>query len=164
MPRNEYLNVRLTKARLEQLSILCAELHIDPATRGALSQALDHALRQATPGSILELTISEATKAKLDTLATQYNTQTEVVAVAIDRLFLDEIELRAPIHMYTTDRVAQVNWLQELAGDIAAYSGAESPSQAIDHWIKGLKRDNQLPVWFDYHDHNLLVEYVREKL
>ena len=43
----------------------------------------------------LHIRISDATRAKLDELATIHGTQTEVVAVGIDRLYTAETGLRA---------------------------------------------------------------------
>jgi hypothetical protein len=66
------------------------------------------------------------------------------------------------------DRVKQVDWIRELAGDIAAYSGVETVDQveeAISMWLNpedAWKLD--LPRWFDDHDRKLLVRWVKEGL
>lgn len=66
------------------------------------------------------------------------------------------------------DRVKQVNWLTELAGDIAAYSGAKTPEQAEE--IVGMYLNPHdawcldVPGWFGDHDQRLLIHLVADRL
>lgn len=46
---------------------------------------------------LISIRISDATRAKLDQLATRYGTQTEVVAVALDRLYQQEVAMTARV-------------------------------------------------------------------
>lgn len=66
------------------------------------------------------------------------------------------------------DRVRQINIVMQLANDIAAYSGADDPSQAEDAVNFWLERENKdqvdLPQWFDDHERKLLVRWVAERL
>lgn len=66
------------------------------------------------------------------------------------------------------DRVRQVNMVMQLANDIAAYSGADDPSQAeeaVNSWLEwGNEYQVDLPQWFDDHDRRLLVRWVAERL
>lgn len=120
-----------------------------------------------TPKTSTHFRLSAASVEKLEALAERYGTRTTAVEVAIDRLYQEDIGRHRPRHMDTTDRVTQVNWLQAEAGDIATYSGIESPEQAVEAvelWVDALETDNELPIWFDPHDYHLMTEYVKERM
>lgn len=107
--------------------------------------------------------LSDATRSKLDSLTKRYGTATEAIAVAIDRLYREE---RA---MDTTDRVAQVNWLRELAANIANISpaGECTAEEAVEYALSDEGRESwgiEIPGWFDGHDRRKLVEWVAESL
>ena len=63
--------------------------------------------------------------------------------------------------MYTgNDRMKQVNWLREVAGDIRLYgNGYGTPAEQVSYW-EG--EGHNLPPWYDQHDHNFLVEMVSD--
>jgi len=68
------------------------------------------------------------------------------------------------VNLYTGfDRVKQMNSLDELAQDIASYSGVTDPMDAdlaVNKWLEG----EELPHWFSQHDEGLLTERVAEHL
>ena len=54
------------------------------------------------------------------------------------------------------DRVAQVNWLEEIAGDLSC-SWAGTPTEIVADWEEGGKEQCALPEWYDKHDRELLI-------
>ena len=62
-------------------------------------------------------------------------------------------------YMETEDRVAQVNHLQEIAGNIRAGGvGDGTPAEQVAYYTK----NHKLPSWFDPHDYHLLTEFVAD--
>jgi hypothetical protein len=107
--------------------------------------------------------LSTATRTKLDELTRRHGTATEVVAVAIDRMYREENT------METTDRVQQVNWLRELAANIAGISpaGECTAEEVVEFALSEEGRESwaiEIPSWFDDHDRRKLVEWVAESL
>ena len=67
----------------------------------------------------------------------------------------------------TEDRVEQVNWLVELAGNIAANLGEGTAEEMVDYALSREGRESwgiTIPDWYRLHDHELLVKYVAESL
>jgi len=65
------------------------------------------------------------------------------------------------------DRTAQVNWLRELAGNIAANLGEGTAEELVDYALSDEGRESwgiEIPQWFDAHDRSLLIEWVTESL
>lgn len=60
--------------------------------------------------------------------------------------------------MTTTDRIKQVNWLREIAGNIRA--GGVGDEGTPEEQVAFFMQDNDLPEWFDDHDCVLLTEFV----
>jgi hypothetical protein len=64
------------------------------------------------------------------------------------------------------DRVAQVNWINEMAVNIAAYLGEGTPEELVEFALSDEGRDSwgiAVPAWFDDHDRRLLIENVAER-
>ena len=62
-------------------------------------------------------------------------------------------------YMETEDRVAQVNHLKEIAGNIRAGGvGDGTPEEQVAYYTK----HHILPTWFDPHDYHLLTEFVAD--
>ena len=76
---------------------------------------------------------------------------------------------RDPI-LDTEDRVEQVNWLREFAGNIAqnlAWGPETSAEELVDSLTLPEVRESWgiiMPTWFDDHDRSLLIQYVTELL
>ena len=67
----------------------------------------------------------------------------------------------------TEDRVEQVNWLRELAGNIAANLGEGTAEELVQYALSHEGRESwgiTIPDWYRLHDHSLLVRYVAESL
>lgn len=65
------------------------------------------------------------------------------------------------------DRVAQVNWLRQLANDIADNLGTGTAEELVEYAlsVEGRTAWNiNIPDWFDAHDRGLLVRFVIEAL
>ena len=65
------------------------------------------------------------------------------------------------------DRVAQVNWIGELAGNIAANLGDGTAEELVEYALSDEGRESwgiEIPDWFDDHDRGLLAERVAESL
>ena len=63
--------------------------------------------------------------------------------------------------MDTEDRVAQVSWLEELAGNIATnLDGDVEYALGEGAYTWGI----ELPDWFDDHDRGLLVTMVQKRI
>ena len=64
------------------------------------------------------------------------------------------------------NRTEQVNWIVNLASDIASYHFGppeitkKDAESITEYWIGGAN----MPTWFDKHDKNLLIKFVREQL
>ena len=54
------------------------------------------------------------------------------------------------------DRQSQVNWLEEIAGDLSC-SWAGTPTEIVADWEEGGKEQDALPEWYDKHDRELLI-------
>jgi hypothetical protein len=64
------------------------------------------------------------------------------------------------------NRTDQVNWLRELAGNIACNLG-EGTAEELVEFALGEGRDSwgiELPEWFDGHDQRLLIKLVAKSL
>ena len=70
--------------------------------------------------------------------------------------------------METTDRVQQVNWLRDLAGNLAAWStGGETAEELVEYARseEGTRCwDITWPLWFDAHDERLLAGLVAQRI
>lgn len=67
----------------------------------------------------------------------------------------------------TTDRVQQVSWLRELAGNIAENLGEGTAEELVAYALSDDGRESwqiAIPEWFDNHDRGLLVQFVGENL
>ena len=65
------------------------------------------------------------------------------------------------------DRVEQVNWIDELAGNIASWMGEGTAEELVDYALSDEGRDSwniELPDWFDGHDRRLLVQRVAREI
>jgi hypothetical protein len=75
-----------------------------------------------------------------------------------------------PQYMWTTDRVAQCNWLRQLAGDIYGYYVADpadryTGAEVVAAWEESLRENHEkLPDWYDAHDQRLLAGYIQDRL
>ena len=56
------------------------------------------------------------------------------------------------------DRVEQVNWLRNVAANIAFSS--DDPETSAEDRVAYFCQETELPEWFDAHDQNLLVTMV----
>ena len=55
------------------------------------------------------------------------------------------------------DRQAQVEWLEEIAGDLSCCNWAGTPRELVATWEEGGNEQSALPEWYDQHDRELLV-------
>ena len=55
------------------------------------------------------------------------------------------------------DRQAQVEWLEEIAGDLSSCNWAGTPRELVATWEEGGNEQDALPEWYDQHDRELLV-------
>jgi len=55
------------------------------------------------------------------------------------------------------DRQAQVEWLEEIAGDLSCCNWAGTPRELVATWEEGGNEQHALPEWYDQHDRELLV-------
>ena len=55
------------------------------------------------------------------------------------------------------DRLEQVNWLEEIAGDLSCCNWAGTPRELVATWEEGGNEQSALPEWYDQHDRELLV-------
>ena len=55
------------------------------------------------------------------------------------------------------DRQAQVEWLEEIAGDLSSCNWADTPRELVATWEEGGNEQDALPEWYDQHDRELLV-------
>jgi len=64
------------------------------------------------------------------------------------------------------DRVSQVNWLRELAVNIAENLGEGTAEELVEyaHSEEGKVWGIEWPDWYDEHDRKLLTELVAEAL
>ena len=62
------------------------------------------------------------------------------------------------------NRVSQVNWLRELAGNLAANLGNGTAEEIIEFALSGdaVEWGIEIPDWFDAHDRELLTDMVAE--
>jgi len=60
------------------------------------------------------------------------------------------------------DRVAQINWLEEIAGDLSCCNWAGTPRELVATWEEGGNEQSALPEWYDQHDRELLVRTLGE--
>lgn len=57
------------------------------------------------------------------------------------------------------DRVRQVNAVKEIAGDIRSGAAGEgAPEELVEHYLN----HTDLPNWFDDHDRDLLLQFVKD--
>lgn len=70
--------------------------------------------------------------------------------------------------MDTEDRVQQVNWIRELAGNMVGISPeGQTAEQIVEYALSDEGSQTWLidwPAWFDAHDKGLLTRFVRESL
>jgi len=67
----------------------------------------------------------------------------------------------------TEDRVEQVNWLRELAGNIAANLGEGTAEELVEYALSREGRESwgiTIPQWYSLHDRGLLIQWVGESL
>lgn len=72
-----------------------------------------------------------------------------------------------PTAVTNSDRIAQVNWLNELAGNIANNLGEGSAEELVEYALSEEGRECwgiELPEWFDDHDRRLLTGRVADHL
>lgn len=72
-----------------------------------------------------------------------------------------------PLHMFTDDRVEQINWINEIAANIAENLGDGTAEELVTYALSDEGRAAwgiELPAWFDAHDRALLVERVAESI
>ena len=55
------------------------------------------------------------------------------------------------------DRQAQVEWLEEIAGDLSCCNWAGTPRELVATWEEGGNEQDALPEWYDQHDRELLT-------
>ena len=68
---------------------------------------------------------------------------------------------------YTTDRTKQVQWIRDLASNIADWVTSETAEEAVEYARseEGTRTwDITWPVWFDAHDEQVLIEFVERNL
>ena len=58
-------------------------------------------------------------------------------------------------------REHQLNWLEEVAGDLAHEDSEGTAEEKVTYW---LKETSGVPEWFDDHDRSLLIEWVDDSL
>jgi hypothetical protein len=79
--------------------------------------------------------------------------------------------MEQPRVMYTTDRVAQVDWITQLADDLhGVWQGCPEGYDSADTYAEDVVAEwqrqeadsgyDQAPEWFDARDRNLLVRLV----
>jgi excisionase family DNA binding protein len=64
-------------------------------------------------------------------------------------------------------RVAQINWLNELADNIAQNIGEGTAEELVEYALSDEGRESwgiDVPEWFDGHDRDLLIESVADNL
>jgi hypothetical protein len=62
------------------------------------------------------------------------------------------------IGFHSEDRAKQLDYLRQIARDIRfGMVGEGTPPEQVSRYCQ----ENELPAWFDDHDLNLLVEFVR---
>ena len=67
----------------------------------------------------------------------------------------------------TMDRVQQVNWIEELAQNIAQNLGDGTAEELVEYALSDEGRESwgiELPDWFDDHDRSLLIRTVERAL
>lgn len=67
------------------------------------------------------------------------------------------------------DRIEQVNWLRELAGNMVQSSGSDAGTaeEIVEYFLSDEGRETwgiEIPDWFTDHDWMLLVRFVEEAL
>jgi len=55
------------------------------------------------------------------------------------------------------DRQEQVNWLEEIAGELTSCNWAGTPRELVAFWEEGGNEQDALPEWYDQHDRELLI-------
>ena len=106
---------------------------------------------------------AERTDEQLAKLADLFGDRTKAITVAIDRLYQTEITERGE----TMDRTGQVDWIRNLADNIAANLGEGTAGELVGYALSDEGRESwgiELPDWFDSHDRNLLIRFVAELL
>lgn len=62
------------------------------------------------------------------------------------------------------DRVQQVNWISELAGNIAENLGEGTAEELVEYALSDEGKESwgiEIPTWFDDHDQKLLTALVQ---
>ena len=62
------------------------------------------------------------------------------------------------------DRQSQVEWLEEIAGDLSSCNWAGTPRELVAFWEEGGNEQSAIPEWYDDHDRQLLVRTLGEYL
>ena len=65
------------------------------------------------------------------------------------------------------DRTQQVNWINELAANIAENLGEGTAAELVEYALSAEGRESwgiELPEWFDAHDRGLLIQAVKRGL
>jgi len=56
-----------------------------------------------------------------------------------------------------TDRQEQIQWLEEIAGDLTSCNWVGTPRELVAFWEEDGNEQSALPEWYDEHDRQLLV-------
>jgi hypothetical protein len=113
------------------------------------------------------------TDEQIEQLVPLFGTITNVVQIAIDRLYQTEIgerkmdEMVDDPRMVSDDRTDQVSWFQELAGNIASNLGEGTAEELVGYALSEEGAESwgvELPGWFDDYDRDLLTRFVAEQL
>jgi hypothetical protein len=62
------------------------------------------------------------------------------------------------------DRQRQIDWLERRVADLSHFehSDLSDPQGTVDWWIDSMKNTEQLPAWFDSHDRDLMIEWLKQ--
>ena len=61
------------------------------------------------------------------------------------------------------DRNEQVNWLQQLADDLASNNWTGTAEDKLTFWenrVGSIYSGHGIPDWYDAHDHDLVVRFM----
>lgn len=110
---------------------------------------------------------------RLQTLAVLFTTQTNVIHRAITLMWAEYGEKAEEVARIVRqerpmpNRVQQVSWLRELAGNITDNLGEGAAEELVAYALGDEGREDwaiEIPEWFDDHDRGLLVQFVGENL
>ncbi len=61
------------------------------------------------------------------------------------------------------DRVGQVNWIRQIAGDLKSTNNEGTGREIVEYWLEQCtEQGDPPPEWFDNHDKNFLIDLVSE--